>query len=129
MLAWLRDSGKLCERRARLFCVAACRRHWHLLKEGPGCGSVEMAERFAAAGYVAKEAPRRGKGGVSREAPGLLPLPTGEAARQARAYLAKVPPAVEGRGGDRQTFTAACVLVLDFGLPPEDALPLLLEYN
>jgi hypothetical protein len=38
-------------------------------------------------------------------------------------------PAVEGRGGDRQTFRVACVLVIDFGLSPEEALPVLLEFN
>src|SRR5262249_48648975 len=47
----------------------------------------------------------------------------------ARAYLAKMAPAIEGQGGDRQTFTAACRLVVDFALSPEEALPLLLEYN
>src|SRR5207237_798146 len=47
----------------------------------------------------------------------------------ARKYLAKVPPAVEGQGGDRRTFGVACLLVLDFDLSPDAALPLLLEWN
>lgn len=49
--------------------------------------------------------------------------------RRARAYLAKLPPAIEGQGGDKQTFIVACRLVRGFGLSPDDALPLLQEYN
>ena len=56
--------------------------------------------------------------------------PVSEAVLQAaRAYLAKLPPSTEGQGGDQQLYTAACHLVLDFHLPPEQALPLLQEYN
>jgi hypothetical protein len=47
----------------------------------------------------------------------------------ARAYVAEMPPAIEGQGGDLQTFTVACRLVVGFGLTPEQALPLLQEYN
>ena len=35
----------------------------------------------------------------------------------------------EGQGGDGRTFYAAAVLVVDFGLPFEEALPLLAEWN
>lgn len=52
-----------------------------------------------------------------------------EIERRARAYLNKLPPAIEGRGGDKQTFAAACCLVQGFALSVEQALPLLLEYN
>lgn len=48
---------------------------------------------------------------------------------RARIYLAKIPPAIEGQNGDKQTFTAACKLVHGFGLPVEDALPIMLDYN
>ncbi len=65
----------------------------------------------------------------SSSPPDRLPLPAGEAAWQARAYVAKMDPAVEGNGGDAQTYKVACVLVIDFGLSPEESLPLLLEYN
>jgi hypothetical protein len=58
-----------------------------------------------------------------------LRMPTGEAVMQARAYLAGVPGAVEGRGGDAATFSAAAVCVIDFGLSVADALPVLLEWN
>jgi hypothetical protein len=58
-----------------------------------------------------------------------LPLPTGEVARQARAYVAKMDPAIAGHGGDQQTYNVACTLVIDFDLSPEKALPILCEYN
>jgi P4 family phage/plasmid primase-like protien len=48
---------------------------------------------------------------------------------RARLYLDKVPPAVSGQGGHNQTFKAACVLVRDFTLSPEEAMPLLKEWN
>ena len=47
---------------------------------------------------------------------------------RARAYLAKVPPAVAGQRGHAVTFQAACRLV-EFGLPWDDAWPLLMEWN
>jgi hypothetical protein len=47
----------------------------------------------------------------------------------ARAYVAKLPPGMEGQGGDKQTFTVACYLVRDFDLSPDQALPLMQEYN
>jgi len=49
--------------------------------------------------------------------------------KRARAYIAKLPAAIEGQGGDKQTFAAACHMVIGFGLSPADALPLLREYN
>lgn len=54
-----------------------------------------------------------------------------ESERQAlaRQYVARVPPAIAGQGGDRQTFAVACTLVIDFDLAVEQALPLLREYN
>jgi hypothetical protein len=48
---------------------------------------------------------------------------------QARAYLVKLPEAVSGQGGHNQTFKAACRLVQGFGLSPEEALPLLGDWN
>lgn len=47
---------------------------------------------------------------------------------RARAYLAKLPPALAGSGGHAATFSAACRLV-EFGLPWDSAWPLLLEWN
>jgi hypothetical protein len=54
-----------------------------------------------------------------------MPAPTEE---RARAYLAKLPPAVAGNGGHAATFAAACRLV-EFGLSYEAALPVLCEWN
>lgn len=48
---------------------------------------------------------------------------------RARRYLAKVEPAISGQGGSSVTFRAACILVLGFGLPLEDAYSLLTEWN
>jgi len=47
---------------------------------------------------------------------------------RARAYLAKLPPAIAGQRGHAATFAAACRLV-EFGLLFGDALTLLLEWN
>jgi putative DNA primase/helicase len=49
--------------------------------------------------------------------------------RRARAYLNKVPPAIQGQAGDRLTFKAACKLVQGFGLSKDHALPLLEAWN
>lgn len=51
------------------------------------------------------------------------------AERRARAWLAKREPAVQGQGGDAHTFITAANLVNDFGLSPEQAWPLLWEWN
>jgi hypothetical protein len=74
----------------------------------------------AAAGDVA--APR-GVGG------GAPVVPLAEKLRLAEKYLARTPPAVEGKGGDRKTCAVAILLVRDFDLTVEQALPLLLKYN
>lgn len=44
-------------------------------------------------------------------------------------YLATIQPAVSGRGGHNKTWHASCALVLGFGLTPEQAYPLLAEFN
>ena len=48
---------------------------------------------------------------------------------RARAYIAKMPPAISGQGGHDQTFAVACALILGFNLSIEQAFPLLQEYN
>lgn len=47
---------------------------------------------------------------------------------RARAYLAKLAPAIAGQGGHAATFAAACRLV-EFGLSFEQAAPLLAAWN
>jgi hypothetical protein len=47
---------------------------------------------------------------------------------RARAYLAKLPPAIAGNGGHAATFAAACRLV-EFGFAFEQAAPLLAAWN
>jgi hypothetical protein len=93
---------------------------------------VEAVERLAeACGWVRKGAGREGPGArTSREVEvPSLHIPTDAVARQARTFLGGVPPAVAGQGSNHRTFVAACVLVRDFGLSPERALPLLAEWN
>ncbi len=48
---------------------------------------------------------------------------------RARKLLDGHPAAIEGSGGNRTTFAAACALVWGFGFTPEEAMPLMLEYN
>jgi hypothetical protein len=53
----------------------------------------------------------------------------GEVQQRALSLITKKLTAVEGKLGDKATFTAACYLVRDFGLPVEDALPVLKAWN
>jgi hypothetical protein len=54
---------------------------------------------------------------------------TSIAVRRARAYLSKVPGAVQGENGDTATYQVACMLVRDFGLPFDEALSVFLDWN
>ena len=63
---------------------------------------------------------------VTNYAPHVGPTPIEE---RAARYLERIPPAVSGASGHNQTFKAACVLVLGFGLPIEKAFPLLAAWN
>lgn len=56
------------------------------------------------------------------------PAPVDVAERAARC-IAKIPGAVSEQGGHNQTYHVACVLVLGFGLTPEQALPILQRWN
>lgn len=81
-------------------------------------------EDFLARARAAKEAsPGPGSafqtiGDIKR---GSLPV----RARLAEAYLRKVPPAIQGQGGDDATLRAAMVVVRDFALDEEGALEVL----
>lgn len=48
---------------------------------------------------------------------------------RARAYLKTIPGAISGQGGDKATFTAACRMVLGFGLSEDEAFTVLSEWN
>jgi hypothetical protein len=48
---------------------------------------------------------------------------------RARAYLRTLPRSIEGQNGSKALYRAACVLVKDFALSFDAALPLLLEWN
>jgi hypothetical protein len=50
-------------------------------------------------------------------------------AERAKRYLQKMPDAVEGQGGDLDTYKVACVLVLDFDMTIDEAWPILQEWN
>ena len=49
--------------------------------------------------------------------------------KRARAYLAKMDPAIQGANGSSTAYRAACVLVVSFGLSVEEAAPLFREYS
>jgi hypothetical protein len=111
------------------------RREWHAFGEAatlPCQTLFEAVSRLAAAcGWVDKEKTRpqsKEKTAVEMPPPEMLPLPTTEAARRVRKYLAAMEPAVTGNGGDPKMFQAACVAI-EFGLSDQDAMALLLEYN
>lgn len=48
---------------------------------------------------------------------------------RARRYVDRMPAAVSGSGGHNATFHVACVLVQGFGMTPEQAFPLLADFN
>jgi Bifunctional DNA primase/polymerase, N-terminal len=56
-------------------------------------------------------------------------MPGSIAARQARAYVRKMPPAVIGQMGNRRTCSVAYILMIDFNLTIAEALPIFMEYN
>jgi hypothetical protein len=66
-------------------------------------------------------------------APPVIFRPNGAATatilERARKYLQAVPGAISGQRGQDATFHAACVLVLDFNLTPDEAWPAFCEWN
>jgi hypothetical protein len=71
---------------------------------------------------------------VGLEAParrrvGLITDDRNHLLHRARAYVASVPPAIQGQGGDAHTFQLACKLVRGYDLDDADALELLRDWN
>ena len=48
---------------------------------------------------------------------------------RARHHVARMHPAIQGEGGDAQTFKVAVVLVKGFNLSEKEAWPILCDYN
>lgn len=48
---------------------------------------------------------------------------------RARKYLEKIPPAIDGQGGSKDCFRAACVLVKGFDLGQEEAFAAIQDWN
>lgn len=65
----------------------------------------------------------------SSERPVVPPEHLEEAVKRARNYVKQMKPAIEGKGGDAQTFKVICTLENDFALPFDAAWPILLEWN
>lgn len=82
---------------------------------------VTLLESLAAMAPAPVTAPPRAAPSGGRKAKTVLD--------RAQKYLAKLPAAVSGQGGHSATFRAACALVLGFDLSPDDAYPLLMEWN
>jgi hypothetical protein len=60
----------------------------------------------------------------------VVPVVTSvEIPKRAAAYVAAVPPAIQGQGGDSHTYRLAATLVVDFLLSPDEALDLLRPWN
>lgn len=56
-------------------------------------------------------------------------VPRTERLERARKYVAKVPPAVEGEGGDRKTFAICAKLARGFDLTDDECMSVLVSWN
>lgn len=87
-------------------------------------------ETYGREAFEAVLARRRGRDDVPRGRPPRIQR-TAAPNRyvRARRYLAAVPPAVSGRGGDAHTFRVCCRVVRGFDLSADDAVAALREWN
>jgi putative DNA primase/helicase len=93
-------------------------------------GTAEQSFKKAPAESNGKDDPEgsRDENPVARPSKTSRP-PESRRIERARAYLAKVPPAVAGQRGHDRTFHAACILVQGFGLSVDESRPILAEWN
>ena len=105
--------------RARYFCVTG----WRL--DGPS----EPQDRQPQLEALLECCPKRENG--HRESQNGHPPITAAPSivDRARKYMQKVLPAIAGQFGHDATFAAACVLVLDFNLSPDEAMAIFVEWN
>jgi hypothetical protein len=75
------------------------------------------------------DAPARTSAGCPGGRPVVPPEHLATVVKWARNYVKQMKPAVEGKGGDAQTFKVVCTLENDYALPFEEAWPILLEWN
>jgi hypothetical protein len=102
---------------------------WSQILELPPEIEVVPTELLEALAVEARNEPRTTAGVVRQRTMAGYRIGLEQVRERARAYLSKVPPAVAGENGSGTTFKAACTLVLGFDLSPDDALPLLQEWN
>ena len=88
-----------------------------------GAEGVFEAGDFPPPPRVSEQAPA-----VRRRTLASIPVRRNSVER-ARRYLAAVPPAVAGQGGDLRTFRVCCRLVRGFALTHDVALQLLADWN
>ena len=103
---------------------------------GQGDNQVRPGSRRGAAEHAGREpepalgssepSARNCPPGISRRSRGVR---VNQRLERARAYLAKIPPAIAGQRGHDRTFHAACVLIQGFSLSIDEARPLLDEWN
>lgn len=78
---------------------------------------------------VLRRAPTRDGKPVTQEDRGYFPAASPAVLEAAREALERFGPALQGKGGDNHTFVAAAILIHDFALTDEEALPLFAEWN
>jgi KaiC/GvpD/RAD55 family RecA-like ATPase len=90
--------------------------------------SAEPDRYFTIQGIVGALPPHKVKP-ITQWAPPPIHADRSTALERCRRYLANVPGAVQGQGGDDHTYRVACIAAVDFDLPDTDALAALGEWN
>jgi hypothetical protein len=123
-------------RPARLFGTMNCKGEDSEERPHRESAVLDLPEKFEAVTKEQLEAlagefdpPKRVAKPAEHPAPVTLHESLTKRLRRAQAYMAKVPPAVTGEHGDPHTFTQACRMIRMFGLSPDEAYPVLAEWN